>query len=307
MKIHDIASKAGITTKEVVLMLETVRLGKISIVDLSSKVNLSVQTLKNIRSIVPDVFLPIPNFFVLSQVGVKLIVEQKESFKFTTVHENEIRRVLREHSSKRPFPKREYDQFYTTEDTQVKRIKLIAESHDLEHTSILFLGDDDLTSACLGVLGLTKRIAVLDIDQRQLSFIENIAKTEKFKVELYLSDFRDGIPVDLKKGFDVVFTDTPYTPDGFELFLCKALEACKNSLSTLYACFGTSERSVERLLPIQEIIFKKSLVIRDAYWAFNSYSGAESIGDSSNLYVLKPTPSTVFNKKPTGKRIYTHE
>jgi predicted methyltransferase len=243
----------------------------------------------------------------LSQAGIKLIDQKKEPFKFTQAHENEVRRVLREYSSKRPIPKREYDQFYTTEDTQVKRIKLISESHDLEHTSILFLGDDDLTSVCLGILGLTKRIAVLDIDQRQLSFIETVAKTEKFKLEIYLSDFREGIPADLKKGFDVIFTDTPYTPDGFELFMCRALEACKNLQSTLYMCFGTSERSIERLLPIQEIISRKKLVIKDAFWAFNSYSGAESIGDSSNLYVLKPTPSTVFNKKPTGKRQRQHQ
>ncbi len=307
MELHEIASKAGVTKNEVVLLLETVESEKVSIVELSKKVNLSVQTLKKVRSLVPDLFVPIPNFFILSQKGKVLLHNRKESFKFTDAHEKEVRRLLREYSPRRPTPKREYDQFYTTEDTQVKRVKLLSESHDLEHISILFLGDDDITSACLGVLGVAKRIAVLDIDQRQLSFIESIAKSEKFKVELYLSDFREGIPADIKRGFDIVFSDTPYTPDGFELFLLKALDASKNLLSTLYMCYGTSERSIERLIPIQEIISKRNLVIKDALWCFNSYQGAESIGDTSNLYVLKPTPATVYNKKYVGKRIYTHE
>ena len=308
MELHTLAEKLGVNSSDLIELFSAIGDEKVSFPDLLKKTNFSKETLKKFKVYFADFLLPIPNFFVLNENGKKIILDlQKKKISFTHEDEVLIRKILAFYNAQRPKPKREYDQFYSTVDTQVARIKLFCELEDVAHSDFLFLGDDDITSICLSIIGGGKRICVCDIDQNQLNFIDLIAKSEKLKIELYHADLIKELPAELSGKFDVTFTDPPYTPNGFELFLNREMEAQKNELGTYYICYGTSERAMERFIPIQKIISDYNLAIAFAYRNFNKYTGAESIGSSSNLYVLKNTPATKHIKKVPLDRIYTYE
>lgn len=308
MEIHGLLSKVGITSNDLSEILNAIGNEKVSYNDLVARTGFSKETLKKFRDVFGLYLFPIPNFYVLNDKGKKLLENSSGmKRKFTQEDEELIRNIFKVHSSKRPVPKREYDQFYTTVETQVKRVKYFVENHDLTNSEVLFVGDDDITSICLLMLGVVKRVAVVDIDVSQLNFIEAIAKEEKLQVELYQCDLREKLPNELRGRFDIVFSDPPYTPDGFKLFLQREIEATKNESSTIYVCYGTSERAYERLLPVQKTICDFDLAINFASANFNKYTGAQSIGSSSNLYVLKPTAKTKLERKLKLKRIYTYE
>ena len=71
-------------------------------------------------------------------------------------------------------------------------------------------------------------------------------------------------------------------------------------VSRIYLCYGASDRSKEKLLPIQQIIFQSGMITRWVFDKFNRYHGAESIGSASSLFATEVTPKT----KPTIKGDY---
>lgn len=308
MDITAFSDKLGISSAELIELLTSIGDKKLSLLELIQQTGLSKETVKKFRTSLQPFLVPSVNFFMLNEKGKELLkTAEKKPLAFTAEDEAAIRNVLKTYASKRPVPERSYDQFYSTPDTQVRRIKHLIENNDLANAQVLILGDDDITSVCLAVCGIAKRIVVAEIDQRQIDFINLIARNEKLKIETYLCDLKSGLLPELTQKFDLVFTDPPYTPNGFSLFLQRELEALKDSRGTCYICYGTSERSAERLLPVQKAINDFNLVITFTSKNFNKYTGAESIGSSSNLYVLKPTQSTKIVKKPDLNRIYTYE
>ncbi len=307
MDTYTLALKVGIPVKDLTDILLTLVNKKVSVPDFIKTTGMSKETVKKLRTELVAYFEPIPNFFVLNEKGNKFLSSlSQKRFEFSSEDAVRIRAIFDKYNEIRPKPKREYDQFYSTSETQVARVKLLSEQNDLENCEVLFLGDDDITSVCLAVLGIAKRVAVVDIDQAQLSFISQIAKEERLKIELYHYDLRKKLPDELKAKFDIVFTDPPYTPNGFKTFLQRQIEAQKGTFGTIYICYGTSERSLERILPIQAIINEYDLVISHVFKNFNRYTGAESIGSSSNLYVLRTTKHSKPKKLDVG-RFYTYE
>jgi len=201
--------------------------------------------------------------------------------------------LLQSHENIRPVPNRNLDQFRATIETTIKRADFMLKMGDIEGQDILFMGDNDLTSIAVAWLGYANKLCVVDIDVRVLEFIRLLAKLRNFKIECVQCDLRKGIPKSLRKSFDVVFTDPPYTPEGISLFLSRSIEALKDINSgIIYLCYGYSSRSKERAIRIQQIITNLGLVIRTKINDFNSYYGAESIGSRSSLYVCETTPMT---------------
>ena len=64
-----------------------------------------------------------------------------------------------------------------------------------------------------------RELCVVDVDQRQLAFLDG--------VDTWFADLRVGLPAPLRGGFDIVLTDPPYSPAGVGLFAARALEAMK--------------------------------------------------------------------------------
>ncbi len=223
-------------------------------------------------------------------------------------------------------PKREYDQFYATEITLIKRIKLLSK---FKFEKIIFLGDDDLNSLCLGYYKKLKKekaeIFVLDIDKDQIDFIEKISEEENLEIKTIYQDIRDALPKDLKN-FDLAFFDPPYTPNAVKIWLIRALEILLGSGTNkerkdynflknkyIFMCYGYTDKSLERGLKIQKIISDLGLIVQAKYRKFNKYTGAESINNESDLYIIQPTPKVnlkeidYWKNKKIEEKIYTYE
>lgn len=206
--------------------------------------------------------------------------------------------------SLRPQPKRKLDQFGVTEKTLVARANFLAARGFLTDSKILFLGDYDLTSLACLPLAKNTEIWVLDIDPAVLELIKKESREAISTVE---HDLTNPLPKRLISSFDVVFTDPSYTPEGVSLFLSRCLEALTASDEALtFLSYGSLDPV--RVLNVQEKILKHGVIIEELRPKFNEYISAKTIGDVSDLYVLRPTdrvrPSV--RGKYRGK-IYTHE
>jgi len=159
---------------------------------------------------------------------------------------------------------------------------------------LLFLGDDDWGSVGVGLQKQAEKVVALDVDKRMLGSIRQLAELEKLEIETEMYDARDPLFNKWAGKFDVVFTDPPYTPQGVELFLSRAVSGLDLSKQTarIYLCFGNSDRAKERFLPIYELFVKSGLMIRWVWDKFNRYQGAESIGSASSLFILETTSKT---------------
>lgn len=242
----------------------------------------------------------------------------------------ELKEILKKYE--RPKPKRKFDQFYATEETIKERVKLLSNYFDLyKIESIIFLGDDDLTSVFLGLNSTIKKILVLDIDDEILNLIESISKEKKLDIEILKYDLRDPLNIiydKIKKisPVNLIFFDPPYTPNAVKLWLIRALQILlgkgsdkkRKSLNFLknkfiFMCYGYTDKSPERGIKIQKIISELGLIIQEKFRKFNKYTGAESINNESDLYILQPTPLIdlvlidSLKSKKFEEKIYTWE
>lgn len=297
LDLEEISSKVGINPdkiREIFWWLYQER--KIGNNELVRKSGLPKSTIQNLlKSLQP--FLEKPTrFVVLNKDGQELAeamigqLIRKTPFSEKRV-KNDLFSQLKGYQGKRLKPKRNLDQLPTDTETILKRALFIQEKGDLREKKVLFLGDYDLTSLALALVGGAKEIVVLDIDRQLLRVIKQIAQKEKFKIKPFHYDAKQPLPRALKNSFDVIFSDPPYTPNGLRLFLARAIETAKDD-PVFYFCYGFSDRARERGLEAQKIISQSGLLIEERLKDFNLYQGAESIGSRSSLYVLKKTPKT---------------
>lgn len=202
--------------------------------------------------------------------------------------------LLEKCSDLRPAAKRRYNQFTATIETTAKRAVLLQFFEDITGKRILFLGDDDFTSVAIASYRKAVEIAVLDIDDRILNNINEISKQQSLNMTTVVYDARKQFPRKLSGKFDVVFTDPPYTPDGITLFVSRAIDSLDktNRSARVYVCYGNSDKAKERFLPIYRTFLDLGLMIRWVFDKFNRYTGAESIGNTSSLFVCEVTPKT---------------
>lgn len=209
-------------------------------------------------------------------------------------------------------PKRKYDQFIATVETTYLKCRVLIEKGVVKGKSIAFIGDDDLNSLSLASINKDyKNIVVLDIDKDIVDFINFYADKNKLRnVIAFLYDARDSLDKKFAGSFDVVVFDPPYTKVGVSLFLQRAFDLLgpvRNFESEyVFMYYGCSFKSPEKKLKIQEIINRYGFSIEDRIEKFARYSGADSIGNASSLYVLKANKFT----KSLGmsfENIYTFE
>lgn len=192
---------------------------------------------------------------------------------------------------------RELDQFFATAQTTVNKALIVREMGLATNQKIAVLGDDDLVSIGLGLLpNSNARVTALDTDKSLLNTIATIAKElNTASIQCVEYDVRSALPQKIAHNFDVVITDPPYTKTGIQLFLNRSIELLGITFNTsspdkyIFLYYGTSRKTPEKTLKIQEIITQMGLVIENRIDKFARYNGAESIGDASALYVLKTT------------------
>ncbi len=148
---------------------------------------------------------------------------------------------------------------------------------------------------------------VAEIDADLIGLLRQTSTELDLGLEVEPADMRKPLPKIMARQFDTVVTDPPYTLDGVNLFLNRAVEALAPDLrSRIYFCYGNSDRAREREVDIQAVIAEMGLRITQKMPHFNLYEGAESIGSTSSLYLLDWTPKThtIAHK---GSRFYSFD
>jgi len=247
--------------------------------------------------------------FLTEELGGSYLQEERIWKILETEDFSRIISLLGHFQNLREVPKREFDQFAATLETTALRACLMDFFGDIKSKRILFLGDDDFTSVAVASLKTANEISVLDIDERILKGIEKVSREVKFKINTVKYDARLPLPTSFTDKFDVVFTDPPYTSEGVSLFVSRAIQSLDqtNNSARIYICYGNSDRAKERFFPIYKVLTDSGLMMRWVFDKFNRYNGAESIGNSSSLFICDVTPRTkplVGNKKFNGD-IYT--
>ncbi|HIP75505.1 MAG TPA: putative methyltransferase [Thermococcus paralvinellae] len=173
----------------------------------------------------------------------------------------------------RPQPKHEFDQAYVTPETTVARIILMHTRGDLENKEVFVLGDDDLTSVALMLSGLPKRIAVLDIDERLIKFIEKTADEIGYSnIEIFTFDLRKPLPDYALRRFDTFITDPPETVNAIRAFVGRGIATLKGPGCAGYFGITRRESSLNKWRDIQKLLLNEfNVVITDIIRNFNEY------------------------------------
>lgn len=210
-------------------------------------------------------------------------------------------------------PKRELDQFFATSPTSVSKAQILVDKGLVAGKNIALLGDDDLVSVALSLLNKSfTKLTVFDIDPQLLSTIEAICiKLNINNVQTRLYDVRNNIDKSDLAKYDLVVMDPPYTNSGVSLFLNRGIDLLTPhtdfSGKYIFLFYGNSFKSPEKSLKIQHTINRYNLLIEEKVDKFATYFGAESIGSSSSLYILKQTPATDSANVVIKSGIYTNE
>lgn len=211
-------------------------------------------------------------------------------------------------------PKREFDQFFASAKTSVSKALVVQAKGLLEDKAkIALLGDDDVVSLVLALLNPALEITVFEIDQDIISTITKGAELLGIKnIQTVIYDARNSLDKHFNNKFDVVLTDPPYTKSGFGLFLKRAVELVGYNQRLqkgkyIFIHYGASFKSPEKYLKVQEVINRFGLWQEDVLYNFARYTGAESVGNASTLYILQTTPHTNAQAVLSPSTIYTFE
>jgi hypothetical protein len=209
---------------------------------------------------------------------------------------------LAERIAAAPAARRGLDHVSATAGTAALRALWLDATYDLSGARVLCVGDHDLTSVALARVNPAVEIAVVDVDDDILRYIEDTAPS----VRCRWADLRFGLPSALLGWADLVFTDPPYTPDGVSLFLTRGLQGLRTADDArLVMAYGYGEQPALGL-KVQQAVTGLGLAFEAILPGFNRYHGAQAIGGSSDLYVLHPTAGAARRSAKAKVNIYTH-
>lgn len=271
--------------------------GVVRAIDIARATSLPKLTLRRLVSELNSCVKVVHDRYSLTSEGENLA---SELFSYRQKRSEEVEKradqglaLLEQLERERGPSKRKLDQFRVTPATSIARAKIADEKLDIVGRRIVFLGDNDLTSVAVAVLGGSPRITVLDIDSDVLEAVARAAKLCDLNIKCVSYDAREPLKSNLRSSFDVLFTDPPYTQNGVRLFLSRAAGLLNETPGTSYFSYGFSFRARERGLAIQRLIAAQGWLVYGMWPSFNQYYEAGSIGAQSDLYRLIRTPKTI--------------
>lgn len=193
------------------------------------------------------------------------------------------------------------DQCPATIRTTLRRLALLMSVSRLEGGRVLLLGDDDLLSVAIAAAGLSARVTVVDLDRSLLSRIARWTKTGT--VEVRHHDLRLGLPETMDGGYDMVFTDPPYTPAGQLLFTRVGLTALRRvKSSSLFLCASRLYLGPEQIGMIIDAAGRAGLRLIRVAEDFNEYRSPPDVVEDIRQRRLQRKAShfysSLFHFKP---------
>jgi N4-bis(aminopropyl)spermidine synthase len=295
--VRKTADAAGVLTESLVALLELLEPeGRVRVADAARQAGLPRSALRLVVAALPSFLRVEGDACVATPAGRDLARElgEERRLRAALVEERAARaRVLLAGLESRREPSdRALDQFRATPETSVARAMLAESHHSVQGRRIVLLGDNDLTSLALAILGGAARIAVLELDPSVVELLESVAAREGLALECHRLDLREHLPKSLRGRFDVLFTDPPYTVNGVTLFLSRGAELARARHTVAYLSYGSSLRARERELRVQRAVLDLGWLVYEVRPRFNAYFAAGSIGSRSSLYRLLRTPRT---------------
>jgi len=199
----------------------------------------------------------------------------------------------------RPPADTQLDQAKCLPETAAARALLALENGLLAGRRLAFLGDDDFTSVAVAVLGdmLAEHqaagpaaITVLDIDERIVNTLTELAEQHSWPLLAYGHDLRRPLPADLLHRHDGFFTDPPYTVTGARLFVSRGVEMCRPEGFTAFLSFAP--KGPDEMLAVQADMARMGLYLREIKPGFNRYEGGSLWGNQSHMLVYSSTTKT---------------
>lgn len=259
--------------------------------------------------------LAVSQYFQLSGANAELYLQlaTDDAFRIEWIRQNisELRTIY----DTRPTADVAIDQAKCTVETALKRALIALDYTMLFNKRILCLGDDDFISIALAFLlkkiapYSTTKIVVLDIDRRVLSTIDKIAKDYELPIKTDYYNVQEPLLETYANQFDCVYTDTPYTLIGAQLFLSRAIDALKPE-AMRHVFFSYAKRSYQKQWELQQSLYAMGFVINSIKYDINTYEGAQILGATSQLFVLQTTDLMIPyipNQRKFTRSIYTGE
>ena len=213
-------------------------------------------------------------------------------------------------AARAPVPDLTLDQAFCTPATKLRRALVLLRHGLVPADGVLLVGDDDLFSVTLALIGrrlgiaLTTRLAVVDVSRPILDFLGTELGALGVAAELVEHDLREPLPAALRGAFESAMTDPPYTPEGAALFLARAVEGLAPGPGHTVA-FSFAAKGPQDALDVQDAVVALGLVTTAAYPEFNAYDGAGVISGRSTLSLLGTTQRTTVVGAPWTGTLYT--
>lgn len=206
-------------------------------------------------------------------------------FKYKNINLKEIEIIFKEIWYKKPVPTLFFDQRPITYKTSIKRVEYLLKRNDVYNKKIVFLGDDDLTSIALALTNLNCEIVTLDVDERLVNFINQIAQEYNLNLKAYVYNALDKTDSSLKHKFDCLMTDPTPEKIPFSLFMNNAINLLKKENSVIYTSIYSS--AMDKTLDLQKIINNMNLYITDIIPNFTKYQALYELYKPSDIEIMK--------------------
>lgn len=199
----------------------------------------------------------------------------------TSVPDIYIKKAVRSVSKFRPIPNELIDQCPITDNDLFRRAKLVCKYlQPIKNKKILFIGDDDLTSAVVGQINYVN-LSVIEIDKKILSVIKKF--TDNRSVSLANSNVFDIVEGKTKDPFndkfDAFVTDPPYTEMGYKYFLSYGVKHLDiGGLAFIAIPYMNKEDwSAELLFKIEDFLIQNGFVIIEVIPGFAQYQHKDKV------------------------------
>ena len=230
---------------------------------------------------------------------------------------SEIKKDIEIIFKNRPLVDVTLDQSKCTVETAINRVIIGLANNSIIGKKILCIGDDDLISVTINIIlkklfdnnvPYNTKIYVYDKDNRILDYIRTMSEIFELScIACKKLDMKNKLEKENISVFDTIFTDPPYTINGLELFLTRAVESIKKE-SGLFIFLSFAHKSQDAMYKLENKILNLGLSIYQIIPCFNEYEGAEILGNKGQLIMLQTTRE-VSNKRSIDylNLIYTGE